>query len=208
MSNWSAAARRISDRQATFGPHLTRTMRARTLKGCGGFSPRGQELPWCECFRSSSPSLLPACSKGTPASAATETSATPGAQATANQDQAAAAPTAKPVPTELPDPVARVNGETITKADFQRAVQTVEANAGGPVPPDQRDRIYRGVLDQMIGYRLLLRKRRPGNWRSPTASWTSVLVRSNSQFPSEEALQTGAHAAERDPRAAPRQRAQ
>ena len=113
---------------------------------------------------------LAACSKGTPASAATETSATQGAQATAtpNQGQAAVAPAPKPVAAELPDPVARVNGETITKADFQKALPTVEATAGGPVPPDQRDRVYRSVLDQMIGYRLLIQETKTRKRETPS----------------------------------------
>ena len=35
----------------------------------------------------------------------------------------------------------------------------MEARAGQPVPPEQRDRVLRAVLDQLIGYRLLYGKR-------------------------------------------------
>jgi peptidyl-prolyl cis-trans isomerase C len=131
---------------------------------------------------------LTACSKGTPASAATETSATPVAQAAAGQGQPAAAPAEKPVPAELPDPVARVNGEAISKADFQRAVQTVEANAGGAVPPDQRDRVYRGVLDQMIGYRLLIQETKTRKLVVADTELNQRISQIQSQFPSEEAF--------------------
>ncbi len=31
--------------------------------------------------------------------------------------------------------------------EFERALKNVEARAGQPVPPDQRDQVYRGVLD-------------------------------------------------------------
>lgn len=139
---------------------------------------------------------LAACSKGTPASANTENgnAATPsapvaaGAQATAGQSQAPAAPTVKPVPAELPDPIARVNGETISKADFQQAVQNMEANAGGPVPLDQRDRVFRGVLDQMIGYRLLIQETKSRKLAVADAELDKRIDQIRSQFPSEEAF--------------------
>ncbi len=86
-----------------------------------------------------------ACSK-TPAQA----SGTEAAQAT---PAAAAAP--KPVPAQLPEVLAHVNGEAINKAEFEKAVQNMEARAGGPVPADQRDSVYRDLLDQLIGYKLL-----------------------------------------------------
>ena len=152
---------------------------------------------------------LAACSKGTPASAEHGEQCHAGAHKPRQaQDQAAAAPTAKPVPAELPDPIARVNGETISKADFEKAVETVEANAGGPVPPDQRDRVYRGVLDQMIGYRLLIQETKTRKLAVPDAELDKRIGQIRSQFPSEEAFKQTLDAAEHDPRAAPRRRAQ
>lgn len=69
---------------------------------------------------------------------------------------AAAAPAApKPVPATLPDPVAIVNGDAIPKDEFEDAVRAVEQRAGGPVPPEQRDSVLRGVLDDLVAYRLL-----------------------------------------------------
>jgi len=61
----------------------------------------------------------------------------------------------KPVPAQLPDVVARVNGTDITRKDFERAVSMVEAQAKRQVPPDQRDRVYRDVLDQLVMMRVL-----------------------------------------------------
>jgi hypothetical protein len=55
----------------------------------------------------------------------------------------------------LPDVVARVNGENVTKADFERMLKTIEARAGQPIPADRRDEIVRGALDQLITYTLL-----------------------------------------------------
>jgi peptidyl-prolyl cis-trans isomerase C len=70
----------------------------------------------------------------------------------------AAAPTpapAKPVPAVLPDVIADCNGDKIPKAEFENAVRAVEQRAGGSVPPEKRDEIYRGVLDDLVAYRLL-----------------------------------------------------
>ncbi len=101
-----------------------------------------------------------ACSKDTPAAAAS--AATPVAT------QAAAAPP-KPVPAELPDVLARVNGETITKAEFQNALANIEERAGAPVPNEQRDQVYRGVLEQLIGLRLLEQEARAKSINVPDA---------------------------------------
>ncbi|MFO1534023.1 MAG: alpha-L-fucosidase, partial [Thermoplasmatota archaeon] len=52
----------------------------------------------------------------------------------------------------------RVNGEAINATELETAVKGLEGRAGGPVPADQRDRVYRGVLDDMIGYKLLIQE--------------------------------------------------
>ena len=71
--------------------------------------------------------VLAACSK----EAAQASSEAQAGEAPAADAQAAAA---KPVPAQLPDVVARVNGEDISRSDFERALQNMEARAGGPVP--------------------------------------------------------------------------
>jgi peptidyl-prolyl cis-trans isomerase C len=81
-----------------------------------------------------------------------------------------------------------VNGEAINKAEFDKAIQSVEANAGGPVPPDQRDRIYRGVLDRMIGYKLLIQETKARKLTVPDAELDARIAQIRSQFPSEEAF--------------------
>ena len=134
--------------------------------------------------------VLSACSRSTPASAQTEnTAAQTAAQGqTGGQAQPPAAPAIKPVPAELPDVVARVNGEAISKSDFEKAVQNIEANAGGPVPPDQRDRVYRGVLDQMIGFRLLIQESKNRKTVVPDGELDKRVAQIRSRFPSEEAF--------------------
>jgi peptidyl-prolyl cis-trans isomerase C len=109
---------------------------------------------------------LGGCRKPAPSSSAA-TAATPqAASATAPAAAGSAAPGSvaptppppappKPVPAVLPDPVASVNGDAIAKAEFEGAIKSVEARAGRPVPADQRDVVYRGVLDDLVTYRLL-----------------------------------------------------
>jgi peptidyl-prolyl cis-trans isomerase C len=134
---------------------------------------------------------LSACSRSTPAAAQTGNTATQTAapeQAGAGQTQTPAAPALKPVPAQLPDVVARVNGEPISKGDFEKALRNIESNAGGPVPPDQRDRVYRGVLDQMIGFRLLIQESKTRKVTVPDAELEKRVAQIRSRFPSEEAF--------------------
>jgi peptidyl-prolyl cis-trans isomerase C len=132
---------------------------------------------------------LVACSK-TPGGATTANAATPAAQA------GAAPPTgavlgpepAKPVPAQLPDVLARVNGEAINKSEFDRAVTALEARNGGPVPTEQRDRIFRDVLDQIVAYRLLIQESRSRNITAADAEVDARIKEIQGQFPSEEAF--------------------
>jgi peptidyl-prolyl cis-trans isomerase C len=131
---------------------------------------------------------LSACSRNTPA-AASETAASPApAQSAPGAAAQAAEPAVKAVPPQLPDVIARVNGEAISKADFEKAVQTVEANAGGPVPADQRDRVLRNVLDQMIGYTLLIQETKTRKLTVNDAELDARMNQIRSQFPNEEAF--------------------
>ena len=128
-----------------------------------------------------------ACSRSTPAAASAEGTASQGAAAAVTT--AAQQPeTLKPVPAELPAVVARVNGEAIDKADFERAIRELEGRAGGPVPPDQRDRIFRGVLDQLIGYRLLAQESAARKIVVPDADIEARIAEIRKQFPTQEAF--------------------
>ena len=94
----------------------------------------------------------------------------------------------KPVAATLPDVIARVNGETIDKAEFEKAIRIIEAQNGGPVPAEQRDRVYRNVLDQMIGFKLL---RQESIARKVAAPETEVEARIGTLrrgFPTEDAF--------------------
>jgi len=84
--------------------------------------------------------------------------------------------------------MARVNGEAISKTDFDAAVKALEANAGQPVPTDQRDAVFRGVLDQLIGYRLLIQETKTRNVAVTDAEIDARIGQIKQQFPSEEAF--------------------
>jgi peptidyl-prolyl cis-trans isomerase C len=64
------------------------------------------------------------------------------------------------MPDKLPDILARVNGEAVERWEFDSAVKRIEARAGGPVPPERRDEILRGILDQLVSYHLLAQESR------------------------------------------------
>ena len=55
------------------------------------------------------------------------------------------------MPAQLPDVLARVNGEPVKKADFDRLILNIEVS-NGPIPPERRDEILRNMLDQLITY--------------------------------------------------------
>lgn len=120
---------------------------------------------------------LAACSRGTPAAASESPAQTPSPAPEA---------AAQPVPAELPDVVARVNGQTISRDDLQQAVGEIEARAGQGVPADQRDRVFRGVLDQLIAYRLLAQESASRRIAVPDADVEARITQIRSQFPSEE----------------------
>lgn len=121
---------------------------------------------------------LAACSRSTPAVASNESPAPQAAPA-------AEAP-AKPVPAELPDVVARVNGTTIDRDDLQQAVGELESRAGQPVPADQRDRVIRGVLDQLVAYRLLAQESALRKITVSDADVDARIAQIRTQFPSEQ----------------------
>ncbi len=96
---------------------------------------------------------LTACSKGSAANASTTAAAAAPAQGSTAEPAAV-----KAVPEQLPEVIAKVNGESITKAEFEKALAGMEQRAGGPVPSQERDRIYRGIVDQLVSYHLLIQE--------------------------------------------------
>jgi peptidyl-prolyl cis-trans isomerase C len=113
----------------------------------------------------------------------TQSTATPAA----GTDTAAAGQTAgKPLPEKLPDVLARVNGETITLKEVNDFITNLEGRAGGPVPAEQRAQVVRGVIDQMVGYKLLLQEAKARKVNVSDAEVEAKIDEVRKQFPSED----------------------
>jgi peptidyl-prolyl cis-trans isomerase C len=66
------------------------------------------------------------------------------------------------MPAQLPDVLARVNGEAVRKTDFDRVIRNLELG-NGPIPPERRDEILRNALDQLITYTLMTQEAKTQN---------------------------------------------
>jgi peptidyl-prolyl cis-trans isomerase C len=114
------------------------------------------------CSKSSTPAETKNPATTATGAAAPATAAAPGATpkgATPGADEPPpSAAFVKPVPAELPTVVAKVNGESVTKQDIQKALTGLEQQNGGPVPPTERDRVVRAVVDQVVSFKLLLQE--------------------------------------------------
>jgi peptidyl-prolyl cis-trans isomerase C len=92
------------------------------------------------------------CRKGPEQTAAAQTPAATAAGQTPAAQAAPAPP--KPMPAVLPDILARVNGQPVTKTDFDRFMKNMEAQQG-PIGAERRDEVYRAALDRLITYSVL-----------------------------------------------------
>lgn len=121
-----------------------------------------------------------ACRKGQAAA-----SSQPGAQGTTGAGQATApAQPAKPVPAQLPDVLARVNGEEVTKSDFEQQIKNMET-AQGPMPVERRDEIFRGVLDQLVTYKVLTQELKARSIAVPDAEIDAMVQGVRQRFKDE-----------------------
>ncbi|HZJ30009.1 MAG TPA: SurA N-terminal domain-containing protein, partial [Vicinamibacterales bacterium] len=105
--------------------------------------------------------------------------------ATATNQPGAAVPI-KPVPAKLPDVIARVNGETVTRKEVEDYVRNLEGQAGGPIPAEQRDRIYRDIIDRVVGYKLLVQEAKARKVAVSDADVNARIDEVKKQFPSED----------------------
>jgi peptidyl-prolyl cis-trans isomerase C len=129
-----------------------------------------------------SPAAQTAAAAATPPAVTGQGSGTP---------PAAPAPPAppKPVPAQLPDVVARVNGQDVKKDDFDRMIHTLESRAGQPIPADRRDEILRGALDQLIVYTLLSQESKARGIKVETADVDAKMQQLRGQFPTQAAFE-------------------
>jgi len=92
------------------------------------------------------------------------------------------------MPAQLPDVLARVNGEPVERWEFDNAVKRLEARAGGPIPPERRDEILRGVLDQLVAYHLLAQEARARTLRAADQDVDARVAEIRKNFPDEAAF--------------------
>src|SRR5262245_14794736 len=132
------------------------------------------------------------CRKSAAPPSGSTTTSTPPAASTATPaapPSAAAAPAIKPMPANIPNVLARVNGEAIERWEFDNAVKRVEARAGGPVPPEKRDELLRGVLDQLVAYHLLAQESRARKFDVADADVEAQLGQIRGSYPTDQAFQ-------------------
>jgi peptidyl-prolyl cis-trans isomerase C len=103
---------------------------------------------------------------------------------------AAAAPPVKPVPATLPDPVAKIDTEVVSKGEFERAIKTVEGRVGRQVPPEERDRVYRQVLDELVNIRLVAHEGKVRNIAVTDTDVDTQIGRLRQQFKTEAEFTT------------------
>jgi peptidyl-prolyl cis-trans isomerase C len=128
--------------------------------------------------------VAPAACRKTPAPAATSTATT----TTPGTPAAAAAPQPpKPMPAQLPDVLAKVNGEDVKKSDFDMLVRDMELGQG-PIPAERRDEILRATLDRLITYTLLSQEAKSRKVVATDSEVEERLKQMQQQFPNEEAF--------------------
>ncbi len=108
----------------------------------------------------------------------------------------------KPMPAQLPDVLARVNGEAVTKADFDRIVKNIEMSAGQPIPAERRDDILRKALDQLVTYTVLSQEIKSRNISVTDAELDGNLKKMQIAVSERSGVQQGAGGPGHEPRSA------
>ena len=112
----------------------------------------------------------------------------------AQPDAAASAAGDAPTPVEtttdqLPDVVARVNGQKIGREDFERAIRAAEAQAQQVVPAEMQEDVYLGILERLVAFHLLMQESETRDITIAEADVDAEVARIQSQFPSMEAFE-------------------
>ena len=130
------------------------------------------------------------CQKPSPAASSSAAKPSSGAAPAVGVTPAPAAPAKpKPVPAVLPDTIAKVGGESISKSDLEAAIRSVEQQNGGrSLPPERRDEIFRGVLDNLVSIRVLRQEVADRHMTASDADIAAHINELRKQFPSEAAF--------------------
>jgi peptidyl-prolyl cis-trans isomerase C len=136
-----------------------------------------------------------AAAPGTPPQTTTAPAQTPTAAPAQDGKPAAAAqappPAAKPVPAKLPEVLARVNGEPVERWELENGVKRAEMRAGSAVPPEKRNEVLRGVLDQLVAYHVLVQESRARKIAVSDAEVDEQMSKVRKSFATEDAFQKG-----------------
>jgi peptidyl-prolyl cis-trans isomerase C len=126
-----------------------------------------------------------------PAAGACKKAPAPGAAAAGPAPQAGVVPgtpaAPKPVPAQLPDVLAKVNGVDVKKTDFDRLLRDMELGQG-PIPPDRRDEVLRATLDRLITYTLLSQEAKSRQVTATDPEIDERMSQMRKQFPDEAAF--------------------
>lgn len=105
----------------------------------------------------------------------------------------AAAPLTKAAP--LPDPVARVNGEPIPAAEFQKALNAFNKSPNAAqVPPGKEKEVQQFLLNQMIGAELMYQVAKATPVKDQDKKVADAIASLKTRFPSEEEFRKGLQA--------------
>ncbi len=105
------------------------------------------------------------------------------AQTPAAKAEAPPAPP-KPMPAQLPDVLARVNGQAVTKVDFDRLIKNMETGRGA-IPAERRDEVLRGALDQLITYSVLKQEAATRKFAVADTDVDAQVASMQKQFPTQ-----------------------
>lgn len=138
------------------------------------------------CNKSEPPASAP------PASQSASASKGPGALPTsqgASAGQGVSVPAAaRPVPAQLPNVIAKVNSEEVERWELEAAIKGVEGRAGGPIPPERRDEIVRGLIDQLVAFHVLSQEAHNRKMDATDAEVAARLGEYKGGFPNESAF--------------------
>jgi peptidyl-prolyl cis-trans isomerase C len=94
-----------------------------------------------------------------------------------------------PVPSVLPDVVARVNDDNIAGSELQLAVTRLESQMGAPLSDEERSHVIREVLGQLIAYRLLTQEATTQGLDASEGEIDAELALAQARFPSAEVFE-------------------
>ena len=128
---------------------------------------------------------------GSAQAAATQPAATPGSTTPAGQPAQPPPVAAKPMPVNLPDVLAKVNGDPVERWELEVALKRTEARNGSPLPADKRDEVLRGILDQLITFHTLDQTAHAQKIVVSDADVNAQVAQIRQGFPTDEAFRQG-----------------